>query len=162
MNPAATSATLQLRDIHMPADPVFWPPAPGWWLVAIVVFALLILGGIKGWRLIKIHQQRVRILKLLERLEQATTDSKTPEFLGQLSVLLRRLALMRYPREQIASLTGDDWLQFLDTSGGNGQFLRGPGRLLADGPYLRKKPDSMDTTALVSLVRSWIKRNTGN
>ncbi|MBP6325901.1 MAG: DUF4381 domain-containing protein, partial [Dokdonella sp.] len=21
----------QLRDIHLPPDPSWWPPAPGWW-----------------------------------------------------------------------------------------------------------------------------------
>jgi hypothetical protein len=32
----------QLRDIHLPAEPAWWPPAPGWWALAVI--ALLIMG----------------------------------------------------------------------------------------------------------------------
>lgn len=32
----------QLRDIHLPQAMHWWPPAPGWWIVAILVLALTI------------------------------------------------------------------------------------------------------------------------
>ena len=32
----------QLRDIHLPQAVHWWPPAPGWWIVAAVVLALTI------------------------------------------------------------------------------------------------------------------------
>ena len=32
----------QLRDIHLPQAVHWWPPAPGWWIVAAVVLALMI------------------------------------------------------------------------------------------------------------------------
>lgn len=32
----------QLRDIHLPQAVHWWPPAPGWWLVAAMVLALTI------------------------------------------------------------------------------------------------------------------------
>jgi|GEM_PF-491197 len=32
----------QLRDIHLPQAVHWWPPAPGWWLVAALVLALII------------------------------------------------------------------------------------------------------------------------
>ncbi|MDD9890866.1 MAG: DUF4381 domain-containing protein, partial [Gammaproteobacteria bacterium] len=31
----------QLADIHLPGEISYWPPAPGWWVLA----ALLLLGG---------------------------------------------------------------------------------------------------------------------
>jgi len=157
MNPSAQ--TLNLRDIHLPGEPGFWPPAPGWWLLAFVLLAVLVWLGRTGWRRYRIHRQRQRILALLDNLEKDNTV--TPDFLAQLSILLRRLALMRFPRQQIASLTGCDWLRFLDSSGGNGQFCEGPGRVLADGPYLPELPQNVDVPALTRLVRDWIRQNSG-
>jgi hypothetical protein len=156
-----TQTNLQLRDIHLPGPPDFWPPAPGWWVLAALVSGLAAWAGVLLWRQFKIHRQRREILALLEQMENATESTATPEFLARLSRLIRRLALMRFPRQEIASLTGHDWLRFLDSSGGNGQFSRGPGRVLAQGPYMRTLPEPVDGRALTRLVRHWIQRNTG-
>ena len=48
MNPL-DPATLPLRDIHLPLPVDGWPPAPGWWLVALVV-ASLVAAGVVRWR----------------------------------------------------------------------------------------------------------------
>lgn len=160
MSPAAPQS-LQLRDIHLPAEPGFWPPAPGWWLVAAIALAVLTWAGIKSWKHYRIHRQRQRILSALEQLESTSGEGETPAFLAQISMLLRRLALMRFPRKDIAALTGDAWLDFLDSSGGNGQFRQGAGRVLADGPYVRDLQASVDSRALGSLIRTWIKKNSG-
>jgi hypothetical protein len=157
----STPETLQLRDIHLPGSPSLWPPAPGWWIAAIVTLALLIWISVLVWRSLKIRRQRKQILGLLEQLEQSSSNTRPTEFLARLSRLLRRLALMRFPRDEIAPLTGKDWLRFLDESGGNGQFCQGPGQVLADGPYVRDLPDGIDTRALTKLVRDWIRKNSG-
>ena len=160
MNTPAQSG-LQLRDIHLPAPPDFWPPAPGWWLLAGLVLGLLTWAGVLLWRHLRVRRQRRRILALLTRIERTAGSEATPEFLAELSRLLRCLALMRFPPGQIASLTGQDWLRFLDSSGGEGQFARGPGSVLALGPYMRELPDAVDSRALTGLVRQWVLRNTG-
>ena len=157
--PAQTD--LQLRDIHLPVPPDFWPPAPGWWLLAVLVACLAAWAAVLLWRQIRMHRQRGQILALLEQMENAAERTATPEFLAKLSNLIRRLALMRFPRHEIASLTGHDWLRFLDSSGGDGQFSRGPGRILAQGPYMRTLPEPVDGRALTRLVRHWIRINTG-
>ena len=150
---------LQLRDIHLPGPTDFWPPAPGWWIAAIVALGLLTWIGVIAWRRLMRRRHRLHILGLLEQLEQSSIDMHTPEFLAQLSRLIRRVALMRFPEQAVAPLTGRDWLRFLDESGGNGRFCNGPGRVLADGPYVRNLPNAVDTRGLTSLVRDWINRN---
>ena len=158
MNPSLPDA-LQLRDIHLPGTPGIWPPAPGWWIAAVVVLALLSWLALTGWRYLQLRRQRRHILGLLAQLEQSAVDTCTPEFVAQLSRLLRRIALMRFPAEQIASLTGKDWLKFLDETGGNGGFSTGPGQVLADGPYVRDLPGSLDIHTLTPLIRDWIGKN---
>jgi len=154
--------TLQLRDIHLPAPPDFWPPAPGWWILGVLALGFAGWGALLAWRQFRIHRQRRHVLALLEQMERSSGKSSTAEYLAQLSNLTRRLALMRFPRHEIASLTGREWLQFLDRSGGDGQFSEGPGKVLAQGPYMRELPDEFDSRALTQLVRQWITRNTGN
>ncbi len=161
MNPPV-QAGLPLRDIHLPGPPDFWPPAPGWWLLAILLLVLMAGAGFMLWRRLELHRQRQRILAMLDRLETGSGDEATPELLAQLSDLIRRLALTRFPRHEIASLTGHDWLRFLDESGGDGLFSSGPGEVLAQGPYMRKLPNAVDSRALTGLVRHWIRRNTEN
>jgi hypothetical protein len=160
MNSAAQEALL-LRDIHLPGDPSFWPPAPGWWLLAMVLLALLSWTAVAAWRRYRIHRQRQRVLGALAALEDQFRAGQSPEHLARISMLLRRLALMRFPREKVAALTGGGWLGFLDETGGNGRFCEGPGRVLAAGPYQRALPQDLDTSGLIALVREWVERNAG-
>ena len=39
----------QLRDIHLPDTGGFWPPAPGWWLLALLSLTALAL-AVLWWR----------------------------------------------------------------------------------------------------------------
>ncbi|MEO8740228.1 MAG: DUF4381 domain-containing protein [Casimicrobiaceae bacterium] len=160
MNPVAQSA-LQLRDIHAPGAAPFWPPAPGWWLVAIALAALLAWGVVIAWRRHRVRRQRTRILTVLTDLERDLDRGPTSEMLARVSILLRRLALMRFPRQRVAALTGNAWLDFLDESVEGERFRRGPGRVLAQGPYQRTLPTNLDASGLVALVREWVRKNTG-
>ncbi len=158
MNPAS-HITLQLRDIHLPAEPGFWPPAPGWWILAVLLLALLLWLARITLHRYRLRRQRQRILAMLDDLEQ-DSNTVTPQRIAHISSLLRRLALMRHPRRRVAALTGTDWLHFLDESGGDGRFSHGPGEVLASGPYQPTLPSDLDIGALGVLLRDWIKKNT--
>lgn len=160
MNPT-TSAELILRDVHLPPAPEIWPPAWGWWLLLAVLLPTLTWLGLLFWRRLQMRRQRARLFALLGQFERAETDEIGPAFLAGISRLLRRIALLRYPRSEIAALSGIAWLRFLDRSGGDGRFERGPGRVLADGPYRRTLGESVDRRALIDLVREWIDINSG-
>ena len=59
------------------------------------------------------------------------------------------------PRQEIAGLTGEAWLEWLDRDLSHPQFVAGPGRKLIELPY--RSPDSgtvdADVYALVTAVR---------
>ena len=149
------SPPLDLRDIHLPADPAFWPPAPGWWLAGglnLFVLVLVMIRGLKAW-----HRYRRRRLAL-DRLQALSTLDAGPELAAGISELLKRVALGGFSRREVAGLSGRAWLGFLDRTGGAGRFAEGPGRVLADGPYLAAA--EFDAAALRELAKEWIRRNT--
>lgn len=144
---------LSLRDIHLP-DPIsWWPPAIGWWL--LLALAILIVVGlvwlIRRWR-------RVTPIKLaLRELDALATDSTASpaDQLRRLSMLLRRVALSLYPRHEVAGLTGEDWLRWLDHTLSEPRFSQGAGRALIDAPYRPTPPEAIDD--LVALTRDWLR-----
>jgi hypothetical protein len=156
MNPA-TTATLDLRDIHAAAQPAFWPPAPGWWVLAVLLIALLVLSTVWGFRRYRLYRLKLQIMDEIGDLSDCCTDN-TEEFTARLSMLLRRIALRRHSRERVASLTGSDWLRFLDETGGNGDFEHGIGQVLEVGPY-RPQTREQPREELLALARRWAKQN---
>jgi hypothetical protein len=156
MNPSTQS--LPLRDIHLP-DPVsWWPPALGWWL-------LLVLAGIIAVSVFYLYRryqrgalQRGAQRALQEIAAQWRHSGDSQALAGDLSILLRRLCLSRYPREQVAGLTGNAWLEQLDTLLPDNEFQGGVGRTLIEAPYTRNI--HVDGDALLQLCERWVNNAT--
>ena len=148
-----------LRDIYVPPPPDWWPPATGWWLLLLIALAFLTWHAWQRWSGARRHRQLEHLLDELALADDRRADHQR---LIRLSRLLRQIALHRFPRRQVASLTGTEWLRFLDTSGGAGGFTDGPGRVLADGPYRRRATDRVDWPALARLVRAWAATQAGH
>ena len=100
-----------------------------------------------------------RQLDALARQWQQDGDRR--RYLAGLSRLLRRLALARYPRHQVAGLSGIQWLDFLDATGGEGGFAQGPGRVLIEAAYRPEREEEVvfDPECLQALVMRWIESN---
>ena len=150
---------LPLKDVHPGLAPSWWPPAPGWWVVAGLLLVLAIAAAMWLPRWLRNRRERRRTEATLRRLQNRLATDPSPDALVQLAALLRRAALARFPREQVAALTGGAWLQFLDRTGGEGRFAAGAGRVLATAPYGRALPPELDAAGLVGLVRDWLHHN---
>ena len=142
-----------LHDLVMPVPAPWWPPAPGWVIVSAVLVMVL------GWWLIRAirHWQsnsyRREAFLLLGKIEDGGAELPT---------LIKRVALSAYPRERVASLTGEQWLAFLDQTGHTDVFTMGAGRWLARLAYEPQLTASLSTTELNGLrtaVRDWILRH---
>lgn len=159
---AAMGAVAELKDIHMPGSPGWWPPAPGWWLLFVILLLLAYWLGKKFYHLWQRRRVEQEVLKRLDSLQRPTDEQHIPQLLSEISVLLRRVALMKYSREQVAELTGKEWTAFLDQHGGDGQYTSGAGSVLAHGPYVRyESVGEVDVDRLLLLARQWIKHNIG-
>ncbi len=148
---------MQLEDIHLPPQPGFWPPAPGWWIAAALL--LLLLGATAVWllRWRRRRREQQRIEAALRRLEQELRDDPQQAIID-INIFLRKMALTHFPETDVASLTGDAWLAFLDRSGETTDFSRGPGKVLAEGPYRASLPPDFDGTALMRAVERWTRK----
>ena len=114
MNPAAANPLAQLKDIHLPPEPGWWPPAYGWWLLTALILGLIIFLLSKWAR----HRARLRPINLaLRELKEMTLEVDDPEerrrILQQISGLVRRFSLSFFPREQVAELCGHKWFDFI-------------------------------------------------
>jgi hypothetical protein len=80
----------------------------------------------------------------------------------ELATLIKRVALSVYPRARVASLTGDQWLSFLDQTGRTDAFTKGSGRWIARLAYepqlIASLPDA-ERRGLIAAVRDWITRH---
>jgi len=154
--PAESNPALALlRDIHdAPAIPA-WPPAPGWWILALLILALLVW---VAYRLIQVARRRRLRARVLARLDSAfSTAAKNPRLgIANLNHLLKQVALFRFGRRRVAGLHGMDWLEFLQ-SGGPADALDVP-RVLATGAW-QPEPQGIDLTGLRRWAESWIKAN---
>jgi hypothetical protein len=142
-----------LHDLIMPVPVSWWPPAPGW----LVVGAALVM--ILGWwliRAIQYWQSNAYRREALALLDNAGGSE------AELATLIKRVALSAYPRERVASLTGEQWLVFLNRTGRTDAFTKGPGRWLARLAYEPKLAASLSTNELFDLrtaARDWIIRH---
>ena len=109
MNPADPLAAL--RDIHAPDPPAFWPPAPGWIAIACLVIAGAVAGMIvaaRWWRRGRPSREALAGLRSLRARHGAGAPNR--EIAMELSMLVRRFALARHPREEVAGLVGERWI----------------------------------------------------
>ena len=129
-----TDLLQQLRDLHLPADTVWWPPAPGWWLLA----ALLLVAITYGCRLLMqtiasrrpIRQARLLYGKLYGDYQKGLLDG--PAYLHQANELLKRLFIHGLHEDSARKANDASWLAFLDQQSNSRQFTEGPGSQLGN------------------------------
>lgn len=146
----------QLRDIHYPMPISFWPLAVGWYVLIFIFLATLLLGLYYWYKTYRKHRVKRLVLQRLQELE--TQQSEYNQAISdELSMLLKRAALAKYPRHEVAGLYGEEWLGFLDTTAATKDFSQGCGRLLLDTPYQGKQQILPET--FFHLIRDWVKKN---
>lgn len=133
VDPQSADLLAALRDIKLPPDPGWWPPAPGWWLLG---FLVLLIAGLMTRSSLKIYKRRRPYREFRQALDALPVDpGAAASSLRAMSTLTRRLVVTQLGREQVASLTGDEWLRLLDSLSNSNEFSAGSGKILAQGPY---------------------------
>lgn len=152
----SNDALTQLKDIHLPPDIGWWPLALGWYV--LLFLSMLILGGFTRWWLKKrrnaiAKKQALALLDLYIAQYESTQDVQWA--CAQVTELLKRVALVYYPREQVAGLYGDEWLNFLTKTSKAIDFA--PVKtMLIDLPF--KPSEAQDIKPLMICAQKWIQQ----
>lgn len=145
---SASQALESLNDIVVP-DPVsLLPQTVGWIVLCVFLFAALAAWAVFAWRRYRKNAYRREALALID---------STP--LTELPALVKRVALATAPRTDVAALTGDAWLAYLDRTYGGDGFTNGPGRLMATVSFEPAPEELRVATDLRSLAALWIRKH---
>ncbi|MCF6318949.1 MAG: DUF4381 domain-containing protein [Proteobacteria bacterium] len=110
-----TAPALELRDIHLPADPSIWPLAVGWWIL-IVVVGIVIYFLYKKWAKLKQLKQVNQLLQseLLSIRNHFKQHQDKHQLAAEISELLKRFVRHVLKDSNATSLTGQDWINYLN------------------------------------------------
>ncbi len=153
MNPDLLS---QLRDIHATPAVMWWPPAPGWWLLALVLLAVLVWLGRRLALRYQHRRRRQQMLAWIEHLNSTVDPQLEPQaYLSILNRIFKLVALRAFPGERCAVMTGVEWSDFLgERFDANKQASALS--VMASGPY--DPAVSFDPLVISSLARQWIRQ----
>jgi hypothetical protein len=147
---------IPLRDLHLPELVGWWPLAPGWWfLIALAAAGLawLLYRSFIKWRRNAARRIALRELSRIQHDYQYGVDEISLAI--ELSELLRRTMLAYAPRNEVAGLTGEGWLRWLDQGLDDRPFSQGSGQNLESLPYRRPAAieDDVDVEGLIRAVK---------
>ena len=140
-----------LRDIHLPPAS-WWPPAPGWWLLAVLV---LVAGAlVAAWFVYRRRHVALRaLLREIDGLELAyARDADCARLADRASRVLRRVA--RRIESPAASANGSAWRAFVQKYA-HAEATREALDALLDVRF-RVAP-VLDVSALCGALRAWCR-----
>lgn len=113
MNPQDPLAAL--KPLREPGAIDWWPPAPGWWILAaltVLLIAATAYALYKYWHRNAYRRQALQQLTALQA--QHTATGNDARYATELNALLKSTALVAYPRKDVAAQHGEQWRQFLN------------------------------------------------
>jgi hypothetical protein len=148
---------IPLRDLHLPEMIGWWPLAPGWWFLIVLAAAglgYLLYRSFMRWRRNASRRVALRELARIQKEYKSGVDEVSLSI--ELSELLRRTMLAYAPRNEVAGLTGENWLHWLDQGLDQKMFSEGPGQNLESLPYRRPDAieDDVNVQGIIDAVRA--------
>lgn len=146
----------RLQDIVALPPVPWWPPAPGWFVLGALGLIALGLAGVVQLRRYRANAYRREALRALDGLEARQHWQELP-------ALLKRVALSAYPRTEVAGLSGDAWIAWLNAHGGGATLPPEVAQRLTQAAYNPSSdtdPDGWRQAA--ASVRKWIQAHSSS
>jgi hypothetical protein len=148
----------QLADIHLPEPVSLWPPALGWWILAILLLILALWMGRKSLIASRHRKIKAQALTELERCysnysldSESDTNRLNLRFVNEANSVLKRVALVHFPGSAVAGLGGPEWVDFIRSNGQSGLLTPEIANALSHGRFQTKleiNVDEMNTFAV--------------
>lgn len=159
---AVANELKQLKNLAIP-EPVSWfPHTWAWYLLFALIFCALIYLLFRWFRRYRANAYRREALTELERYEtillQTNNAISASQQLGQ---LLKRVALVTWPRTKVARLSGDEWIAFMQKHSPE-KIDPDLGTCIGDYEYHGELPPlklSRWKSSLMPSAREWIRRH---
>lgn len=152
----------QLADIHLPEPVSFWPPAPGWWVLALL---LLIAAGLLLRQVLALRTRKKicdyalgeldKCYQALGQNEEQSGDERQLRYVNQVNSVLRRVALVHFPQANVASLGGKAWVDFIREKGESSLLNEELAAALAHGRFQTRC--EVDAEALHAMSHAWVR-----
>lgn len=148
----------QLKDIYLPARvSQWWPLAYGWWLLlGLIVLIFIIFLIILHFRK-KRNSYKDSIVNDFRKTIEETQQNKPKEALQNISVYLKRVALQKFPNQEIKTLHGEQWLEFLDSKMKKQNFKNTKANMLANS-YRAIELDRQTLNEILTVAEQWLRR----
>jgi len=109
MNQSIAGASLErMHDIIVPDAVGFLPPAPGWYIVLLLLLALLFHLSLQAYSRYKKRQYRRDALQELKRYREGNRENALA-----LLALAKRVGIAAYGRKTVAVLSDEEWWEFI-------------------------------------------------
>ncbi|MGI9290746.1 MAG: DUF4381 domain-containing protein [Gammaproteobacteria bacterium] len=144
-----------LKELPYP-DPIAWlPQTPGWYVLGLVLFMVL---AWLVWRYWMYRQRNAYRQLFIQRLEAVRHSQAS---VSEIPFLLRKAALLNYPRREVASLSGTAWQDLLNKSAARELFTTTDIQLLDQLAYRdpRALPEVSEPSVihLLDQTKHWMR-----
>jgi len=129
-------ALAQLADIHLPQNISYWPPAPGWWVLAFLgIISFYGLYRLLRWYIQTRKYRKALLLELGQIKRQWSKQKNIVLTSAKVSTLLRRYAVDQGHRAQVASKSDRAWISYLEKLLKLHEFEKNYHELILELPY---------------------------
>lgn len=146
----------KLKEIALPETISYFPQTLAWYILFGVIASLILFYLWKQYKHYKKNKYRRVALTELSKIKSEKTYQGIPE-------LVKRVTLVFSNRNEIASLSGKPWLEFLNKSYNGNGFNSKAGNLFVDLSYSspnnisQYQQDEIET--LIDLISEWIMKH---
>ena len=144
-----------LKELPLPDAPGLFPLAPGWY---VVMFVAMLVFAYFAWRALNHYRQNQYRRDAVSAINEIRSEQGK---VSDLSFILRRTALLAFPRRQVAGLRGQDWIGWLNKTAGRELFAEADGELLDQLTYApaASELDGASVDRLLKASSDWARQH---